>query len=186
MILTDVCSVDVTAFELGVNVTSPISKAFEFGADRIGSAARTGNRKFPRAGADFPFDWIVAGEPAEDPRPLELNVKVHGLVFRDGTAAGDSSWVKEVQERRKRDVQDFVTERELLTQIAHLQDAKAILKGDPDPSLNGSVRRFWLECKSSLSNDPAGWAASIENRAYWIQSLTEAMSQHPELTMEDK
>ena len=113
-------------------------------------------------------------------------LKCRGLIFRDGTATGDASWVTHVQEARKRDVQDFATERQLLAQIAHLEDAKAILRGDPDLSLNGSVRRFWLECKRSLSNDPAEWAASIEDRAYWIQSLTEVMSQHPELTMDDK
>lgn len=186
MILTDVCSVDVTAFKLDVNVTSPVPKEFQFGADRLGSLARTGDNKFPRAGNQFPYDGVIDGEPGDDPRPLELAVKVSGLVFGDGTAAGDASWVSHVQEVRKSEVQDFATELKLLAQIARLEDARAILEGDPDPSLSGSVRAFWLECKRSLSNDTAGWAASINGRAYWIQSLTEIMSQHPDLTMGDK
>ncbi len=99
---------------------------------------------------------------------------------------GDESWVTHVQERRKSDVQDFATELKLLAEIAHLEDARAILKGEPDPSLTGPVRTFWLECKRGLSNDPARWAAHINSSASWVQALTEAFSEHPELKMEGK
>jgi hypothetical protein len=83
--------------------------------------------------AEFPFDWSIVGEPEDDPHPLEFTVRARGVVFRDGTAAGDATWVTETQEDRKRLIQQFATELKLLAQIAQLEDAKAILKGDPDP-----------------------------------------------------
>ncbi len=164
MILTNVCSVDITALTLEVNVTSPIPQAIQFGIDVLGSLARPADQKIPRAGAEFPFDSAIAGEPEDDPRPLELTVKARGLVFRDGTAAGDALWVTHIQENRKKTVQQFAAELKLLGQIARLEDAKAILKGDPDPSLKGPLRTYWLECQRSLSNDPARWAALIDAR----------------------
>ncbi len=185
MILTDVCSVDVTAFTLDINVSSPIPQERHPGVDLLGSLAQPGDQKIPRVGIEFPFDWVIIGEP-EDPRPLELTVKVRGLIFRDGTAAGDAAWVTHIQELRKNTIQQFATELKLLAQITHLEDAKAILNGEPDPSLKGAVRAFWLENKGNLSNDPARWARYIDRRAYELQSLTKTLSEHPELTMEGK
>ena len=129
MILTDVCSVDVTAFELDIDVSSPTPQERHPGVDLLGSLAQPGDQKVPRAGTEFPFDWIIAGE-ADDPRPLELTVKVRGLIFRDGTGAGEATWVTNVQEARTNTVQQFAKELRLLAQIARLEDAKAILKGD--------------------------------------------------------
>jgi hypothetical protein len=186
MVLTNACSVDITAFLLEINVSSPVPQERRPGVDMLGHLAQPGDQKVPRAGTQFPFDWVIAGEPEDDPRPLELTVKVRGLIFRDGTATGDATWVADVQESRKNTVQQFATELKLLGQIARLEDAKAILKGDPDPSLKGPVRTYWLECQRSLSNDPAAWAAYIDRRAYWLKSLTRALTEHPELTMEDK
>jgi len=186
MILTNVCSVDITAFMLDVKITSPIPQERHPGMDMLGGLAQSGDQKLPRAGTAFPFDWVIAGEPEDDLRPLELTVRVRGLTFRDGTAAGDASWVAHVEEVRKSEVQDFATELKLLAQIAHLQDAKSILKGDPDASLREPVRAFWLECKRSLSNDPARWAAHIDDSALRARSFAETMSQHPDLTMDSK
>ncbi len=186
MILTNVCSVDITAFTLNVNVTSPIPQELQFGADVLGRLAQLSDKQILRAGTEFPFDWIISGEPDDDPRPLELTVQARGLIFRDGTAAGDATWVTDVQKARKGLVQQFATELKLLGEIAHLEDAKAILKGDPDPSLEGPVRSYWLECQRSLLKDPASWAAYVNRRAYWLRSLTEALTEHPELTMESK
>lgn len=185
MILTNVCSVDVTAFTLDIIVSSPAPQERHPSIDLLGSLAQPGDQKVPRARTEFPFDWIIAGE-ADDPHPLELTVKVRGLVFRDGTAAGDATWVTHVQEVRKNAVQQFATELKLLAQIAHLEDAKAILGGDPDPSLKGAVRAFWLENKGNLSNDPARWARYINRRAYELQCLTKTLTEHPELTVEGK
>ena len=186
MVLTNVCSVDITAFMLDINVSSPTPQQDRPGMDLIGCVARPNDSKCLRAGAEFPFDSVIAGEPEDDRRPLKLTVTVFGLIFRDGTAVGDAPWVTHNQERRKSDVQDFAAELKMLARITRLEDAKAILKGDPDPSSSRPVRRFWLECKRGLSNDPAEWAAYIGNTTRWIQSLTEAFSEHPELTMEDK
>ncbi len=186
MILTNVCSVDITAFTLELNVTSPIPQTRQFGADMLGGLAAFNTWKIPRAGTEFPYDGVIGGEPEDDPRPLEFTVKARGLIFRDGTAAGDAAWVAHVQERRKSDVQDFAAELKLLAQIARLEDARAILNGDPDSSLSGPVRTFWLECKRSLSKDPASWAASINDRASWVRSLNEAFTKHPDLTIDDK
>jgi hypothetical protein len=186
MVLTNACSVDITAFLLDINVSSPVPQERRPGVDMLGRLAQPGDQKVPRAGAQFPFDWVIAGEPEDDPRPLELTVKVRGLIFRDGTATGDATWVADVQESRKNTVQQFATELKLLGQIARLEDAKAILKGEPDPSLTGPVRTFWLECKRGLSNDPTRWAAHINSSASWVQALTEAFSEHPELKMEGK
>jgi hypothetical protein len=185
MILTDVCSVDITAFTLEINVSSPVRQERHPGVDLLGSLAQHGDQKVPRVGVEFPFDWIIAGE-ADDPRPLDLTVKARGLIFRDGTAVGDASWVTHIQDVRKNTVQQFATELKLLAQIAHLEDARAILRGDPDPSLKGAVRAFWLENKGNLSNDPARWARYIDRRAYELQSLTKTLTEHPELTMEGK
>ena len=186
MILTNVCSVDVTAFTLDIKVKSPVPQERHPGVDMQGSIAKPGDQNIPRAGAEFPFDWVIAGEPEDDARPLELTVTARGLIFRDGTAAGDATWVTHVQESRKNTVQQFAAELKLLGQIARLEDAKVILKGDPDPSLKGPVRAYWLECQRSLSNDPARWAAYVNRRAFWLRSLTEALTEHPELTMESK
>ena len=186
MILTNVCSVDVTAFMLDINVTSPLSQQSRPGMDLIGGVARLNDSKFPWAGTEFPFDAVISGEPEDDPRPLELTVKVFGLIFRDGTAVGDESWVTHNQERRKSDVRNFAAELKLLGQIARLEDATKILKGDPDPSLSPPVRRFWLECRHGLSNNPADWAESISRTANWVQALSQAFSEHPELKMVDK
>ncbi len=185
MILTDVCSVDITAFTLEINVSSPVPQERHPGVDLLGSVAQPGDQKVPRVGVEFPFDWTIAGE-ADDPRPLELTVKVRGLVFRDGTAAGDASWVAHIQELRKDTIKQFATELKLLAQITHLEDAKAILNAEPDPLLKGAVRVFWLENKGHLSNEPAAWKAFIDRRTYELQSLIETMGQHPDLTMEDK
>ncbi len=186
MILTNVCSVNVTAFTLDLNVTSPIPQKRHPGVDMLGRLAQPGGGKIPRTGTEFPFDWNIAGEPEEDSRPLELTVKVSGLVFRDGTAAGDASWVADVQEARKKTVQEFTAELALLAQIAHLEKAKAVLSGDPDPSLKGAVRAFWLQCKRSLPDDPAKWTEYIDQRAYELQALTKVFSEHTELTMDSK
>ncbi len=187
MILTDVCSVDITAFALDADIKSPVPQQENRSVDMLGHLARPNNQKIPAAGTGFPYDdWGVSGEPEDDPRPLELTVKVRGLIFRDGTAVGDASWVTWVQESRKKLVQQFATELKLLAPIARLEDAKAILVGDPDSSLKGAVRAFWLENKAHLSNDPARWAAFVNRRTDELQSLTEVMTQHPELTMEDK
>jgi hypothetical protein len=86
MILTNVCSVDITAFTLEVNVTSPIPQARQFGMDVVGALARHSDKEIPQAGAEFPFDWTVrhraeiAGadcplggresDPQRRPRPL--------------------------------------------------------------------------------------------------------------------
>ena len=109
---------------------------------------------------------------------------MHALIFRDGTAAGDATWITHVQEARKSLVQQFAAELRLLAQIARLEDAKAMLKGEPDPSLSGAVRAYWLENKGSLTNDPAEWAAYVDRRGYELRSLTEVLTEHPELTME--
>jgi hypothetical protein len=186
MILTNVCSVDITAFKLDINVTSPIPQERHPSVDMLGSLARLNDKKIPRARTEFPYDSYISAEPEDDSRPLELTVKVRGLIFRDGTAAGDALWVSYFQENRKKMVQQFATELRMLAQIARLEDAKAILKGEPDPSLKGAVRAFWLENKSNVGNDPAKWAAFINPRASHLQSLVELMSEHPELTMEDK
>ncbi len=132
--------------------------------------------------AEFPFDWSIVGEPEDDPHPLEFTVRARGVVFRDGTAAGDATWVTETQEDRKRLIQQFATELKLLAQIAQLEDAKAILQ----TPLKGAVRAFWLENQGNLSDDRARWAAFINRRTSELQSLIEVMSQRPDLTMDDK
>ncbi len=91
-----------------------------------------------------------------------------------------------MQEVRRNTVQEFATELKLLAQIARLGYAKAVLRGAPDLSPEGAVRAFWLENKGNLSKDPAEWRAFIDRRTYELQSLTETMSQHPELMMEGK
>jgi hypothetical protein len=186
MILTNVCAVDITAFVLDINVTSPIPQERHPGVDMLGNLAQANDKKIPRAGAGFPYYLVIAGEPEDDPRPLELTVKVRALVFRDGTAAGDASFVTWVQDNRSKLVQQFTTELKMLAQIARLEDAKAILRGDPDSSLKDGFRAFWLENKSNVGNDPAKWAAFITPRASHLQSLVELMNEHPELKMEDK
>ncbi len=191
MVLTNVCSVDVTAFKLDISVTSPNPQERNPGVDMLGRlalppVAQLRDKQIPWAGTEFPYDSSISAEPEGDPRPLELTVKVRALIFRDGTAAGDASWVTSVQENRRKLVQQFTTELKMVNQIARLEDAKAILKGDPDPSLEGAVRAFWLENKSNVGNDPAKWAAFITSRTSNLRLLVELMSQYPELKMEDK
>ena len=146
-------------------------------------SAQRRDKQVPWAGTEFPYDYSISGEPEGDPRPLELTVKVLGLVFRDGTAAGDTSFVTWVRESRKKMALQFTTELTVVNQVARLEDAKAILKGDPDPSLEGAVRAFWLENKSNVGNDPAKWAAFITSRVSNLQLLVELMSEYTELKM---
>jgi hypothetical protein len=129
MILTNVCSVDITAFMLDINVTSPIPQEHRPGMDVPGALARHSDK----TRAEFPFDWSIVGEPEDDPHPLEFTVRARGAVFRDGTAAGDATWVTETQEDRKRLIQQFATELKLLAQIARLEDAKRFSKATQTP-----------------------------------------------------
>ena len=92
---------------------------------------------------------------------------------------------------------DYINRREAAKQslLAILESAFGTANGE---QVNGALNRasrlrplsgFQRSRAGSSTSDmsaPAEWAASIEYRAYWIQSLTEVTSQHPDLTMESK
>ena len=71
----------------------------------------------------YPFP----GEPEDDPRPLEGTVSVRGLVFSDRTAVGEASWIDNVARMRKVVMKETLADLDLLSRIAHLEDAKAVL-----------------------------------------------------------
>jgi len=45
----------------------------------------------------------------------------------------------------------------LLVKVARLDDAKVLLRGDPDNSLNDDLKAFWREIKGNVGNDPVRW-----------------------------
>ena len=63
MVLTNVCFVDITAFKLVIDVSSPVPRKVNGGGDFIGRLWRglPNYNKLPLASRDFPFDVPVSG-----------------------------------------------------------------------------------------------------------------------------
>jgi hypothetical protein len=185
LVLKNICSVDITAFSLEADMKSPVAQKHKQGVDMVYQlhTASPAYEKIPLAGRDFPYDFGFRDDPAGE-LPFEGTVKVKGIAFRDVTAVGDADWVKRMNEDRQLDLKNFTDERELLVKVAHLDDAKALLKGDPDDSLNNQVKAFWREIQQNVGNDPVKWGAYVNRRVNEVQIFISLLKEQSELRRE--
>jgi hypothetical protein len=185
LILKNICSVDITAFSLEADIKSPVAQQHREGVDMVYQlhTASPAYEKIPLAGRDFRYDFGVRDDPAGE-LPFEGAVKVIGIAFRDVTAVGDAAWVKRLTESRKLGLKNSTDELDLLAKVAHLDDAKAMLQGDPDESLSDDMKAFWREIKGNVGNDPARWGAYVNRRINEMQQFISILKEQSELRRE--
>jgi len=158
LVLKNICSVDVTAFALEADIKSPAAQKFRHADDMVGRLRPNSSlyNEIPLAGRDFPYDYSFRDDSAGE-SPFEGAVKVTALAFRDLTVIGESDWVNWMERTRKTGLRNFTDKLALLVKAARLDDAKVLLRGDPDNSLNDDLKAFWREIKGNVGNDPVRW-----------------------------
>jgi hypothetical protein len=182
LVLKNICSVDITAFALEADIKSPVAQRLRHADDMVARLDPESRlyEKIPRVGRDFPYDFSFRDDPAGE-LPFEGTIKVSALAFRDATAVGEPDWVNWMERTRKADLGNFTDELALLVKVAHLDDAKVLLRGDPDDSLNNQIKAFWRDTQRNVGNDPVRWAAYINRRAHEAQTFVSIEKEQSEL-----
>jgi hypothetical protein len=185
LVLKNICSVDITAFSLEADIKSPVAQKNRVGVDMVFQLHPDSPvyNKIPLAGHDFPYDFSFRDDPAGE-LPFEGTVKVIGIAFRDVTAVGDAAWVKRLSESRELGLKNSTDERDLLVKVARLSDAKVLLQGDPDSSLNAPLKAFWREIQANVGNDPVEWGAYVNRRINEAQTFIRILKEQSELRRE--
>jgi hypothetical protein len=109
---------------------------------------------------------------------------VIGIAFRDVTAVGDAAWVKRLTESRELGLRNSTDELNLLAKVARLSDAKVLLQGDPDSSLNAPLKAFWRDIQRNVGNDPVSWGAFVGRRMNEAQTFIRILKEQSELRRE--
>ena len=185
LVLKNICSVDITAFSLEADIKSPVAQKFRHADDMVGRLRPNSSlyNKIPLAGRDFPYDYSFRDDSAGE-SPFEGAVKVTALAFRDLTVIGESDWVNWIERTRKADLRDFTDKLALLVKVARLSDAKMLLQGDPDNSLDDDLKAFWREIKGNVGNDPVEWGAYVNWRVKEMQDFIRLLKEQSELRRE--
>lgn len=94
---------------------------------------------------------------------------------------GNAAWVKRLTESRELGLKNFTDERGLLVKVARQSNAKVLLQGDPDSSLNPPLKAFWREIQGNVGNDPVEWGAYVNRRINEAQTFIRILKEQSEL-----